>query len=291
MIFDCKTCAQQILEDATQNAAFHQEIVQPNFTPSLAILSIGEDTASKVYLKNKTKVCESVGIKVATFDLPATSSKEEIIFLIQALNDDPNTHAIIVQLPLPKSLKNDTFEILNSIDPKKDVDGFTVTNIGQLNSNSTTCAPCPPCTAAGIMCLLKWYNIDVDGKHVVIIGRSDIVGRPLAAMMLRKNATVTVCHSHTQNLAMFTKNADILVCAAGQVKLITADMVKQDAIVIDVGINRDENGKLCGDVDFENVKDSAAYITKVPGGVGLLTTAMLASQVIELAIMQTSFKN
>lgn len=291
MIFDCKACAQQILEDATQNAAFHQEIVQPNFTPSLAILSIGEDTASKVYLKNKTKVCESVGIKVATFDLPATSSKEEIIFLIQALNDDPDTHAIIVQLPLPKALKYDTFDIINSIDPKKDVDGFTVTNIGQLNSNSTTCAPCPPCTAAGIMCLLKWYNIDVDGKHVVIIGRSDIVGRPLAAMMLRKNATVTVCHSHTQNLAMFTKNADILVCAAGQVKLITADMVKQDAIVIDVGINRDENGKLCGDVDFENVKDSAAYITKVPGGVGLLTTAMLASQVIELAIMQTSFKN
>ena len=291
MIFDCKACAQQILEDATQNAAFHQEIVQPNFTPSLAILSIGEDAASKVYLQNKTKICESVGIKVATFDLLATSSKEEIIFLIQALNDDPNTHAIIVQLPLPKALKYDTFDIINSIDPKKDVDGFTVTNIGQLNSNSTTYAPCPPCTAAGIMCLLKWYNIDVDGKHVVIIGRSDIVGRPLAAMMLKMNATVTICHSHTQNLAMFTKSADILISAAGQPKLITADMVKQDAIVIDVGINRDENGKLCGDVDFENVKDSAAYITKVPGGVGLLTTAMLACQVIELAIAQTSFKN
>lgn len=290
MVIDCKDVAAEILQGAKEDRDFASGylILPDKWKPCLAILSISKDDASAVYLRNKTKVCEDAGIEVIQTHFAENVGRETIINVIEKYNKDTKVHAIIVQLPLPDSLKPYEREILNTINPEKDVDGLTVENIGYLNSNTKRRWYHPePCTPEGIMYLLTSYlNVCCSGKRAVVIGRSDIVGRPIAAMLMRENATVTICHSKTENLGEITQTADILICAAGKPKMVTKDMVKNGAIVIDVGINRDENGKLCGDVDFDNVKDIAEYITKVPGGVGLLTTAALARNVIGMAIAQ-----
>lgn len=293
MVIDCKKVAAEILQSAKDDIDFCGNLICPTgWKPRLVILSVGNDDASAIYLRNKTKVCESVGIEVIHDYFPENVGREEIKDTIEKYNKDTKVHAILLQLPLPKSLKPYEREIINTISPEKDVDGLTAENIGYLNCGMPRREGNPePCTPAGIMYLLESYlNVCCVGQRAVVIGRSDIVGRPMAAMLMRKHATVTICHSKTENLSEITQTADILICAAGKLKMITADMVKNGAIVIDVGINRDENGNLCGDVDFDNVKDVAKFITKVPGGVGLLTTATLAKNVIGMAIAQSCYE-
>lgn len=248
----------------------------------LAVLVVGNDPASQIYVRNKKKACEEVGIKSVSYELPADSTEADVLFMIDMLSCDPFVHGILVQLPLPKHINED--KILSAIPPEKDVDGFHTENIGKLwgGKNCDIVA----CTPAGVMEMLNYYNIDVEGKNCVVVGRSNIVGKPMAALLLDKNGTVTVCHSRTKNLADITKQADILVAAVGKSKFITEDMVKDGAVVVDVGINRDENGKLCGDVDFENVKEKASWITPVPGGCGPMTIAMLMKNVLGAAKVQ-----
>ena len=231
-------------------------------TPTLAVILVGDDEASKVYVRNKHRAAEKIGIKTIDETLPADSKQEDVLKMIEKYNNDPDVHGILVQMPLPKHI--DEKAIIDAIDPKKDVDGSHPENMGRLFMNEPRALPCTP---RGIMELLKEYDIDVRGQEVVIVGRSNIVGRPTLQLLLQRDATVTICHSKTQNLKEFTKTADILVVAVGKPKLITKDMVKDGAVVIDVGISRDENGKLSGDVDFENVKDVCSFITPVPGGV------------------------
>lgn len=237
--------------------------------PCLAVILAGEDPASQVYVRNKIKGCEFVGIKSLSFTLPETVSQRETEELVNSLADDDRVDGILVQLPLPKGL--DEKRLLSLIPPEKDVDGFHPVNVGKLMLGEKTVVSCTP---FGVMQLLKSYNIDVAGKNAVVVGRSNIVGKPMAMLLLKENATVTICHSKTQNLKEICRNADILVAAIGKAEFITADMVKNGAVVIDVGINR-LNGKLKGDVDFENVREKASFITPVPGGVGPMTIAML----------------
>lgn len=246
------------------------EIEVDNLDIRLAVVIIGNDPASRVYVNNKKKACEEVGIKSVEYVLPENTDEESLLSLIKMLNDSNCIHGILVQLPLPKHINED--KVISTIAVEKDVDGFSAKNVGQLWQGTYSIASCTP---AGVMELLDYYNIDIAGKHCVIVGRSNIVGKPMAALMLERNATVTICHSKTQNLSVITNQADILIAAVGKSKFITSDLVKNDAIVVDVGINRDENSKLCGDVDFENVKDKASYITPVPGGCGPMTIAML----------------
>ena len=246
------------------------EIEANNLDIRLAVVIVGNDPASRVYVNNKKKACEEVGIKSVEYVLPENTDEESLLSLIKMLNDNDCIHGILVQLPLPKHINED--KVISTIAVKKDVDGFSAKNVGKLWQGTYSIASCTP---AGVMELLDYYNIDIAGKHCVIVGRSNIVGKPMAALMLERNATVTICHSKTQNLSDITMQADILIAAVGKSKFITSDLVKNDAIVVDVGINRDENGKLCGDVDFENVKDKASYITPVPGGCGPMTIAML----------------
>ncbi len=248
------------------------EIKNKNISPTLAVLLIGNDKASKVYVNNKNKKCEYVGINSVNYELDEKTSEEDLLKLIDSLNKDESIHGILVQLPLPKHINEKN--IINKINIDKDVDCFHPINVGQLHISPQD-SKFKPCTPFGIIKLLETYNIDITGKHCVIIGRSNIVGKPLVPLLLSKNATVTVCHSKTTNLKDLTKSADVLISAVGRKNLVTVDMVKKDAIVIDVGINRDENNKLCGDVDFENVKEVASYITPVPGGVGPMTIATL----------------
>lgn len=243
---------------------------------TLAIVSVGDDPASKVYVRNKIKACDKAGINVVRFNYDANCAQCELVNVIRALNINPHIHGILVQLPLPPHI--DSKRVLNLIDPNKDVDGFHPHNIGRLAVDQRHMIPCTP---KGIMHLLNTYGITVEGKHCVIVGRSNIVGKPLAMLMLNDNATVTICHSHTRDLTSLTKQADILVCAVGKPKFITADMVKPGAVVIDVGINR-VDGKLCGDVDFDAVSEVASYITPVPGGVGPMTVAALIDNMREV---------
>ncbi len=238
--------------------------------PGLAVILVGDDPASAVYVKNKTKDCAEVGFESFEHILPASTTQEELMALVKQLNADKKVHGILCQLPLPKHLNER--EIINAIDPKKDVDAFHPENVGRIMIGDYDFLPCTP---AGVMELIHSAGISVSGKKCTVIGRSNIVGKPMAMLLLHENGTVTVCHSKTRNLAEECKDADILVAAVGRAKLITADMVKEGAVVIDVGMNRDENGKLCGDVDFESVKDKAGFITPVPGGVGPMTRAML----------------
>jgi len=245
---------------------------------TLAIVSVGDDPASKVYVRNKIKACEKAGINVVRFNYDIYCPEHELETVIRELNADPLIHGILVQLPLPPYI--DSKRILNLIDWDKDVDGFHPYNIGKLAVDDRNMIPCTP---KGIMKLLDTYGITVDGKHVVIVGRSNIVGKPLAMLMLNDNATVTVCHSHTRNLADLTRQADILVAAVGKPKFITVDMVKPGAVVIDVGINR-VDGKLVGDVDFDAVSEVASYITPVPGGVGQMTVAALIDNMREVNV-------
>ena len=237
---------------------------------TLAVVLVGEDPASQVYVRNKKKACEFVGIRSLSYELAADTTQEELLSLVDKLNRDESVNGILVQLPLPKQIDEDA--VIRAIDPKKDVDGFHPMSVGALSIGQPGYVSCTP---AGIIQLLKRSDIPMDGKNCVIVGRSNIVGKPMAMLMLRENATVTVTHSHTKNLKDITRQADILIVAIGKTKFITADYVKEGATVIDVGMDRDENGKLCGDVDFDSVEKVAGAITPVPGGVGPMTIAML----------------
>ena len=255
-----------------------QELIKKGIQPKLAVIMVGDDSASKVYVRNKSRACKEVGVEYEEYLLGSDITQKELIDLIHKLNEDKKVNGILLQSPIPSHL--DINEAFREISYKKDVDGFNPINVGKLLLNQDTFISCTP---YGIMKMFEEYNIDLEGKNVVIIGRSNIVGKPLMACCLNNHATVTICHSRTKELAEKTKNADILIAAIGKAKFVKADMVKKDAVVIDVGINRDENQKLTGDVDFENVKEKASYITPVPGGVGPMTIAMLMNNVIKAA--------
>jgi len=265
------------------------EELKQNFgvTPGLAVIIVGENPASQVYVRNKHKTCEELGIISEIIAMPEDTTKDSLLSKIDELNSDKNIHGILVQLPLPAAIKAHSDEILNRIDPKKDVDGFHPENIGNLVIGSPKLVPCTP---AGCIEMLDLAKIEIDGKNAVIIGRSNIVGKPLFHLLLARHATVTVCHTHTKNLPEIARQADILVAASGKPKLITADMIKSGATVIDVGINRIAPKKLVGDVDFDAAKDIAGAITPVPGGVGLLTVAMLMKNVVKAAKLQLEAK-
>ncbi len=254
------------------------ELKNRGITPKLAVIMVGDDKASKVYVKNKSKACEEIGIDYEEFLMDADTTMEKLLGLIEELNNRKDIHGILLQSPIPKNL--DINQAFNRIDYRKDVDGFHPINVGKLSIGEDCFISCTP---FGVVKMLEAYDIDVQGKNVVIIGRSNIVGKPLIQCMLKKNGTVTVCHSKTQNIKEITKNADILIAALGKAKFVTEDMVKDGAVIIDVGINRNEEGKLVGDVDFENVEKKASYITPVPGGVGPMTIAMLMTNVVKAA--------
>ena len=254
-------------------------------TPGLAVVIVGDDSASRVYVNNKKKACELVGFKSEEYALPAETTQEELLSLVDTLNNKDDINGILVQLPLPKHL--DDKSVIERISPKKDVDAFHAVNVGKIMLGEYDFLPCTP---AGVMEMLHQYEIPVEGKECVVIGRSNIVGKPMGMLLLHENGTVTICHSRTKNLKEVCQRADILVAAVGRAKFVTADMVKDGAVVIDVGMNRDENGKLCGDVDFENVKDKCSYITPVPGGVGPMTIATLMKNTIKACKIQNNIK-
>ena len=247
-------------------------------TPGLAVILVGNNPASAVYVRNKHKACLEVGINSYQIELPESTTEEELLTKISELNADKNVHGILVQLPLPKHISED--KIINAIDPSKDVDAFHPANVGKIMIGKYDFLPCTP---AGIMELLHFYNVEVSGKNCVVIGRSNIVGKPMSLLLLAENGTVTVCHSKTKDLKAVAREADILVVAIGRAGFVTADMVKEGAVVIDVGINRTEDGKLCGDVDYEAVEKVASMITPVPGGVGPMTITMLLKNTLTAA--------
>ena len=249
--------------------------------PGLAVIIVGDDPASRVYVNNKKKACAECGIYSEEYALPAETTEEELLELIDTLNKKKSINGILVQLPLPKGI--DSEKVLLSILPEKDVDAFHPVNVGKIMIGNFDFLPCTP---AGVMELIRLTGIDVCGKECVVVGRSNIVGKPQAMLLLHENGTVTICHSRTKNLKEVCRRADILVAAVGKAKFITADMVKEGAIVIDVGMNRDENGKLCGDVDYEAVSEVASAITPVPGGVGPMTIAMLMKNTVKAAEIQ-----
>lgn len=251
--------------------------------PGLTVIIVGENPASQVYVRNKHKTCEELGIRSEVVALPEDATKDQLLETIDRLNADQNVHGILVQLPLPTAIKAHEQEILERIDPLKDVDGFHPFNVGKLVTGAPTLVPCTP---AGCIKMLDLAGIEIDGKRAVIIGRSNIVGKPMLHLLMARHATVTVCHSHTKPLGDVTREADILVAAMGKPKFVTADMVKPGAVIVDVGINRIAPKKLVGDVDFESVKEIADAITPVPGGVGLLTVAMLMQNVVRAARLQ-----
>lgn len=246
--------------------------------PGLAVVLVGEDPASQVYVRNKIRACEELGIRSQDHRLPADTTQERLLELIGELNNDPAVHGILVQLPLPKQISDQA--VIAAIDPKKDVDAFHPQNVGKIVQGNYDFLPCTP---AGVMALLRSTGVPVAGKECVVIGRSNIVGKPMAMLMLHQNATVTICHSRTRDLAEVCRRADILIVAIGKARFVTAGMVKEGAVVIDVGMDRDENGKLCGDVDFAGVEPKAGYITPVPGGVGPMTITMLMQNTITAA--------
>ena len=247
-------------------------------TPGLAVIMVGENAASRVYVRNKVKACQDIGIHSEEILLPVEASQNQVLAAIDRLNADPNIHGILVQLPLPPQI--DVHTVIDRIKLEKDVDGFNLYNVGGLVTGGTVF---PPCTPYGVVCLLEYSNIPITGQNVVVVGASNIVGKPMALMLMQKEATVAICHVKTRDLAQFTILADILVVAAGKPNLITAPMVKTGAVVIDVGINRLDDGSLVGDVDFEAVKKKASYITPVPGGVGPMTVTMLLCNTIQSA--------
>ncbi len=255
-----------------------EELKDKGVTTGLAVIIVGNNSASRVYVNNKKKACEEVGIESFEYALPEETTQEELLELIDKLNNDSKVDGILCQLPLPSHI--DEQAVINSIDPKKDVDAFHPENVGHIMIGDYTFLPCTP---AGIMEMLKFYNIDVKGKKCVVIGRSNIVGKPMAMLLLKENGTVEICHSRTENLKEETLTADILVAAVGKAYFVTEDMVKEGAVVIDVGMNRNDEGKLCGDVDFDNVKEKASFITPVPGGVGPMTITMLLENTVRAA--------
>lgn len=265
-LLDGKVVKKKVLED------LKEEIKSLERPLGLVVIQVGEDEASKVYVRQKEKMAKELGFKFEHIKLAETVKQEELLETIDRLNEDEKVDGILVQMPIPKHL--DSKIVQNRINHLKDVDGLTDVNAGCLMHHKDTLVPCTP---EGIVDLLKYYNIELSGKNVTIIGRSDLVGKPLASLMVNNDATVTLCHSKTKNLKLFTENADILVVAVGKAKLIKKEYIKDGAVIVDVGINRLEDGSLCGDVDFEDVKDKASYITPVPGGVGQMTVAELAN--------------
>ena len=276
-----KEFAAKFKEDAAKRARAIE--AAHGVTPGLAVIIVGEDPASQVYVRNKDRACAELGIYSEVIRMEASTTKAELIAKIDELNYDKRIHGILVQLPLPEALHREEQEILDRIDPAKDVDGFHPVNVGRLALGEPALVPCTP---HGCLKMLELADIPIDGQRAVIVGRSNIVGKPMAQLLLAKNATVTICHSHTKDLASVTREADILVAAVGKPRFITADMVKPGATVIDVGINRIAPKKLVGDVDFEAVSEVAGAITPVPGGVGLLTVAMLMENVVTAAELQ-----
>lgn len=273
MVINCKNIANSSLMSSKIKA---ESLKKQGIIPKLSVVLVGDDEASRIYVRNKTVACEKVGIAAEEIVLPSDISEGKLANIVEDLNKDRSVTGIIVQLPLPEHI--DENKIAKTIDPKKDVDGLSPVSMGNLilgNEDSLI-----PCTACAIMKLLAHEKIELSGKNCVIVGRSNIVGKPTAALMLRHNATVTVCHTHTERLKDLCKHADILISATGKARLITADMVKKNSVVIDVGITRGDDGKICGDVDFENVAPLVSYITPVPGGVGPLTVAMLVHNTV-----------
>ncbi len=272
-ILDGKALAARITEELKPRA---EKLVQSGRKPGLAVILVGEDPASQVYVRNKIRACERVGIESLEFRLPASTSQDELLAKISQLNADDAVDGILVQLPLPAHISSE--KVIDAISPQKDVDGFHVASAGALLTGKTGFLPCTP---YGVMKLIESADYDLAGKHAVVVGRSNIVGKPQAILLLQKNATVTITHSRTRDLASHLRQADVVVAAVGRAKMITGDMIKPGALVIDVGMNRDENGKLCGDVDFESASIKAGWITPVPGGVGPMTIAMLMTNTIE----------
>lgn len=270
-----KELAQKLQQEMTQEVT---ELKEKGLQPGLAVILVGEDPASQVYVRNKERAANNIGMYSVVYRLPETTSEADLIAKIEELNHDDKVHGILVQLPLPKHINEDL--VLDTIDPAKDVDGFHPMNLGNLFAGKPTMIPCTP---AGIMELIKLSGLDLAGKNAVIIGRSNIVGKPIAHLLLQANATVTICHSKTKDLPKVAKQADVLVVAIGRANFVTADFVKEGAVVIDVGINRDENNKLTGDVKFDEVAPLTSFITPVPGGVGPMTITMLMRQTIDAA--------
>lgn len=272
-IIDGKALAKKIRENLKQE---NDKLKEKGITSKLAVILVGDDGASKIYVRNKSKACQDVGIEYEEILLDSNTTMEKLLNVIDGLNNRKDINGILLQSPIPRGL--DIKQAFEKIDYKKDVDGFNPINVGKLMIGQDCFISCTP---YGIIKMLEEYNIPIEGKHAVVIGRSNIVGKPLSQCLLNKNATITTCHSKTENLKEITKTADILISAVGKANMVTADMVKEGATVIDVGMNRNDEGKLVGDVDFENVKEKASYITPVPGGVGPMTIAMLMNNVIK----------
>lgn len=270
-----KVSAEVRMQITKEREAFEKKT---GVTPGLAVVIVGEDPASQIYVRNKGKACEEVGFHSEIYALPTETTQEELLALVHKLNNDDKIHGILVQSPLPKHL--DEALVVNNIDYRKDVDAFHPINVGKIMIGDYSFVPCTP---AGVMELLKAYDIEIQGKQCVVIGRSNIVGKPMSMLLLHENGTVTTAHSRTKNLAEVTRRADIVVVAVGKSKFLTDDMIKDGAVVIDVGMDRDENGKLCGDVDFERCEKKASYITPVPGGVGPMTITMLMKNTLTSA--------
>ncbi len=281
-LIDGKKISQDIKDEVKTKVA---ELKEKGREISLAVILVGDNSASAVYVRNKKKACEYVGIRSLSYELPEATTQDELVKLVEELNGREDVDGILVQLPLPKHIDEDL--IIRTIAPDKDVDGFSPINVGRLSIGEKGIVSCTP---NGIIELLKRSDISIDGKHCVIIGRSNIVGKPMGMLLLRENGTVTICHSHTKDLKSITKQADILVAAIGKAKFVTSEFVKEGAAVIDVGMDRDENGKLCGDVDFDDVSKVAGALTPVPGGVGPMTIAMLMTNCVDAALLRDSKK-
>lgn len=262
-----------------------EALKEKGIEPALAVIIVGNDPASRVYVNNKKKACEFTGMRSVEYALPEETTEEELLAIIDKLNGDDSINGILCQLPVPKHISEKA--VIERISPKKDVDVFSAENVGKMWQGDYDMASCTP---MGVIELLDYYGIDVCGKNCVIIGRSNIVGKPMASLLLERSATVTICHSRTKNLSEITSKADLIVAAVGRARFVTADMVKEGAIVIDVGINRNEDGKLCGDVDFENVKEKCEFITPVPGGCGPMTIAVLMKNTLLACKKQNSVK-
>lgn len=279
-LIDGKLLAQKTREKLKKEV---EDLKAINIVPKLAVILVGNDPASKVYVRNKSKACQEVGIEYEEILLDENTTMDKLLSIIKKLNDRKDINGILLQSPIPKGLNIQ--EAFNLIDYRKDVDGFNPINIGKLLTGQDCFISCTP---FGIMKMFEEYNIDLTGKNAVVIGRSNIVGKPMAQCLLNKNATVTICHSKTKNIGKITKNADIIVSAVGKINMVTKEMVKPGAVVIDVGMNRNEEGKLVGDVDFENVSKVSSYITPVPGGVGPMTIAMLLNNVVKATKLQNN---
>jgi len=274
-IINGKEIAQAVRQEIREEV---EQLKQKGLVPGLAVILVGDNQASQTYVRNKEKACADLGMHSVLIKKPATLSQEELIENINELNQDDSIHGILVQLPLPSHINEEA--IIEAISPEKDVDGFHPINIGRMMTGQSAFLPCTP---YGVMVMLKHINYDLEGKHVVVVGRSNIVGKPMGQLLLNANATVTYCHSKTKDLTYFTKQADVIVAAVGRRNTITSEHLKEGAVVIDVGINRNEEGKLCGDVDYEDVLSKASYVTPVPGGVGPMTITMLMKNTIESA--------